>query len=317
MPRRCREVTNEPPPSGEAPVETALGADELEQPAAVAPGQPLDSEAAPEATGQEVEDRPVFSLTTYVLLRHPCEVSPRVFLASLRRGGQRDARLADPQDAEDDERIEAGDVTLTIRGVDTSCEAEKIEAALPQDASGSEHAVLASAHEAHAVLTLRYDASTPRTHVVRMQHRAHAALTEFLPVVGVLWPKAQRWVPVDDLAPLARMAEAPDPSVVSTCVSYRSFPLDGENAGLVLSDSVGLHAFGLPDVQIVSPRPLDDEATGRFHQLVERFFMSGCDLANDSEFSMGDGDSWRVTYTRSAFAPDREVVQLAAVRRPS
>ncbi|MFQ5430679.1 MAG: hypothetical protein ACE5E1_10250, partial [Phycisphaerae bacterium] len=307
--------TNEPPPSGEAPVETGPGADELEQPAAVAPGRLPGSGVGPEGTGQEIEDRPVFSLTSYVLLRNPCEVSPRVFLASLRRGGQRDARLADPQDVEDDERIEAGDMTIAIRGVDTPCEAERIEAALPQDAGRSDHAESVGAHEAHVVVTLRYDASTLRTHVVRMQHRAHAALTEFLPVLGVLWPKAQRWVPVDDLAPLASMADDPDRSVVSTCVSYRSFPLDGENAGLVLSDSVGLHAFGLPDVQMISHGPLDAAATGRFHELVERFFASGCDLANDSEFSLGQGDSWRVTYARSAYAPDREVVQLAAVRR--
>jgi hypothetical protein len=98
--------------------------------------------------------------------------------------------------------------------------------------------------------------------------------------------------------------------MAATCVQRRAFPLPPPNEGLVLLDSLGLAAFGLPDVQIVAADPPGEVVTTAVADLVERFFASECTLTEGSSFEMADQTTWRISLARSAFAPDRRVVQL-------
>ena len=172
-----------------------------------------------------------------------------------------------------------------------------------------------SAHEGHAVLTSTFEALVARDRVIRLHHRAHAALAEFAPVVAVMWPQAERLESADRLAERLQQAEDPDRPMAATYLQFRSLPLDGETAGMFLTDSVGLHAFGLPDLQIITAGPPNESEASELRRLAERFLESGCDLVDGSEFAMADDRPRSVMHGRSAFAPDREIVQIAA-RRP-
>ena len=92
------------------------------------------------------------------------------------------------------------------------------------------------------------------------------------------------------------------------------FPQSEARPGQYVSDSVGLHAFGLPDVQIATETEPDETVSVALYRLVERFFCKGCEEQDGSEIDLADGGRWRVTRCRAVFPPDREVIELAPVK---
>ncbi|MBK8268849.1 MAG: hypothetical protein IPK83_11320 [Planctomycetes bacterium] len=146
---------------------------------------------------------------------------------------------------------------------------------------------------------------------MRLHHHAHAALPEFAPVIAAFWPDARMLTPLDQLPGLLEYARSPAQPMWRTCTHIRGFALAGENEGMFLFDSVGLHAFGLPDVQVIAPAAEEAAARATIDLITQRIFNTGCDLPHGTEFTASDSRVWRVNYTRSAFVPDREVVQLA------
>ena len=260
--------------------------------------QPPDDQAPISSDAPSLPQVVDWSVTTYVLFRRPYDMVPEIFYASLRRNGRRDATMVDSVASERTTRIQAGPVILELCSI-----------AAPLKMPGLQEVV--SEHEAHMILTSAYRTDTPCDQVVRLHHFAHSALAEFAPVLAVLWPSAGRLVWVDDLAGLLSMAAEPDQPMAETCTEIRVLPFDSENGDLIVSDSVGLHAFGLPDVQIVTPGQPSDTAMTALHQLVERLFKSGCDFVDGAEFSLDGGHTWQMTHTRSAIPPDRQVVQIA------
>lgn len=256
-----------------------------------------------------VEEEPRLTFRTEVLFRRACSITPSVFLASLRRNGRRDAVHDESRGLP---RITAGDVQLDFEIATSPLDVALVEEGLTHGEVPADLVEPIRTHASRLVLTSRYHFGTPRDQIVRLHHHAHAALTEFTPVVAALWPDARLITPVSQLSILLGQSQHNSQLMWRTCVHVRGFALTGDNEGMLLFDSVGLHGFGLMDVQIIAPADRQDAARNTLHLITERFYSAGCDLPNGTEYAAGGGDVWRVTYSRSAFAPDREVVQLAA-----
>lgn len=264
--------------------------------------------AAGEESNQSAT-RPL-SLRTEVLFSDECRIPLSVFVASLRRSGRRDAS-ADDETGEEPMCIRIGDAVLEYQIESGSRESSAIEETLVHFDHPAEFGDRVRNHAARVVLTSRYDYGTPRDSIVRLHHFAHAALTEFAPVMAAFWPDARMLTPVEQLAGLLEYSRSPVHAMWRTCAHIRGFALAGENEGMLLFDSVGLHAFGLPDVQVIAPSVNEAAARSAVDLIAERIFQSGCDLPHGTEYTASDGLVWRVNYTRSAFVPDREVVQMA------
>lgn len=250
------------------------------------------------------------SFSTIVLFERPMNLTPTVFLASLRRAGQRDATMSHSSGPDLLAAVEAGTITLRLQSGPGRCAAPELDWAIDTSEEWSEARAVFEHHEAHAVLISEYDPDTPPDAVVRLHHRAHAALMEFASVAAVLWPAAERLDPPNALATMAIQASEAGRSLASTCTTIRRFELDGENAGLVLIDSLGLSAFGLPDVQVIASHPPAEETSTIARQAVERLFAARGEV-EPIELLIDEPDAWRVMRVQSAFAPDREVVQIS------
>lgn len=300
------------------PVEAVTGVPDesqaVDEPALSENGTPaeLTAIAPPEAPADTLPRSP--SISTIVLLRTKCDVAPSVFFASLRRSGQRNALLVEAPDAVGETWIQAGRVVLKLRSEIGPCDPLVLEESLAATTDWPEAASITADHEAHVVLMSDYADATPRDEVIRLLHRAHAALAEFAPVVAVVWAEAGRLVRADDLANLSDRASDMEDPMAETCVQFRVFALSEPNDGLFLSDCVGLHALGLPDIQLITAGKPGEAVIETLHGLAERFLITGCDLADGSAFDMGDGEAWRVTHARGAFPPDREVIQVTVKR---
>jgi hypothetical protein len=251
--------------------------------------------------------------TTCVLLRTAWEPSADVFLASLRRGGLRETEMAEKADGPLPIRFHVGPTTLELLSRASPIPAAEIEYAASQSWEWPDASAAVSAHTAHVLVTTRTTEDVPRADIVRLHRRAHAALAEFAPVLGVMWRDAGRL-----LAPSAIHNDPPeadaDASLVTFCVTFRMFPPSEARPGQYVSDSVGLHAFGLSDVQIATVAEPDETVSIVLYRLVDRFFAAGCEIQDGNEVDMADGGRWRATRCRAVFAPDREVIELVPVK---
>ncbi len=279
-----------------------------------APGQgetPAGAQPTP-APEPAPPEEPRQSFTSCALLEAPCEVAAEVFFASLRRGGLREAELLAGPDGGKTIRIQTGAIILEL-----ACEAGKaaqaeINYAASQSWDWPEAASVAAKHAAHVLLTTRAPERLPRSEVVRLHRRAQAALSEFAPVVAVLWPGAGRLMPVAGPAPSStdEAGDEGEPAATTFCVNFRVFPPAEGQAGLFVSDSVGLHAFGLPDVQTRSEREPDDAVSLVLYKVVEQIFAEGCRTKDGDLLDLGDLGLWRASRVRSRFEPEREVIEL-------
>ncbi len=262
------------------------------------------------------------AMTTFVLLRSARVMAPAAFLASLRRCGRRDATLAGItsnmlDDSDGSGRIKAGDIMLSSRSVASPVDRAQIDEAVARLDRQTPAAKAALEHVAHIAVTTTQRVAASCDDVVRLHHYAHAALTEFAPVVAAFWPEARLLATADELPGLLTQAKDASARMSGTCTQVRSFPLPAPHEDMVLLDSLGLSAFRLPDIQIIAPDPPGDAVTEALAVLVDRFFVSGCEMEDGSTFEMDDRTRWRVSLVRSAFAPDRPVVQLTAERPDS
>jgi hypothetical protein len=256
-------------------------------------------------------DEPTRAFTTYALLGAPCEVAAEVFFASLRRGGLREAELLASPDGGKAIRVRVGEITLELASEAKRASQAEVNYAAAQSWDWPEAATMVSKHVAYVLLTTRTVERTPRSEIVRLHRRAQAALAEFAPVLAVLWPGAGRLTPASGRAEPTG-DETDEPAPTAFCVNFRMFPpVEGE-AGPFVSDSVGLHAFGLPDVQIRGEQEPDDAVSAALYQAAERIFTEGCAIEEGAVLDLGDLGLWRASRVRSRFEPDREVIELTA-----
>lgn len=290
-----------------------------------APGGSLNERSAAqedEAAPADAVPPPRIVFTTIALLQGPRDVAPEVFHASLRRVGQRDAELRAEADdgaaaGSSDQRVavQAGVMILEVTAKVVPLSTAEVQAAAGQTWDWPQAAEVAVGHSAHVVLTSRSPVRTPRAEVVRLHWRAHAALAEFAPILAVLWRAAGKLTPVGAPAESAQTPNGPGEAApdalaaLGCCVSFRAYPAAG-GADRYVSDTVGLHAFNLPDIQAVTEDPPDESVSGAIYELAYRFFTSGCDLREGQEWTCSRGGKWRASHRAARHAPPRNVLQL-------
>lgn len=261
-------------------------------------------------------------IRTFALLARPYHVTLSVLLASMKRAGLRHARLIEPESAAAPSYIEVDGLKIGLDVIEEPVAGRRIETAVEQSGLDDDAVEAVRSHEAQIAVDVAYDRQTARTDAVLTAMRAHAALMEFAPVIAVYWPEAAGIIPAGDSARHVAAGHDDAVALTETCVSQRRFTLDGPNAGLLVLDSIGLSAFGLPDAQVVVSEADQDRGVAALRELSSHFLLQGCDLPDGGHHALADGSYWRVSYTRSAFDPDREVVQIrpdaggAAVNAP-
>ncbi len=249
------------------------------------------------------------TFTTYALLNAPWEATPTVFFASLRRAGRRDAQLMTKGcsgELRTRVRVRAGDVELELVGAATRVPKDELDFAISQLSAPSEAVDISDRHVAHVRFHTECPADTPCRDVVHLHLCAHAALAEFTPVPAVLWPAAGRLVPAADL-------DKPDDSetsLVTMCVRFRVSHADESAAGYFVSDTVGLHAFGLPDVQVITDGEPGEAVASVVRDLAGGVFNEGCDVQNGRILSPIIDDIWESSLESASFPPQRNVIQL-------
>ncbi len=279
------------------------------------PSEAIEESASPRPAPDPpatVSDEPVtvveHEFTTVVLLERTTTMSGEVFLASLRRSGQRDAKLTEPSEHDSAIRVKADRIRLDICSFAEPWQAAD-ESFMPPDTDPD---APLQTHKAFTSITSVFESTIARDDIIRLHHRAHAALAEFAPAIAAVWPAAGRVVTAAELESLRSQANDASEPMAKTCTRLRSFDLDGPAAGMVLCDTLGLTALGLPDIQLIVEKASDDAIQQIARDLADRFLESGCDLENGSEFILADDRTCRITHTWSAFSPDREAIQFVA-----
>ena len=256
--------------------------------------------------------RKPLSFTTISLLRGPWDAAGGVFLASLHRAGRRSAELSPNRRAGDRIELDVDNAKLELMSVPSPVEQARLGYAASQSWDWPQAAETVARHSAHVAITTRSDEETPLAEIVHLHYQAHAALAEFTPVLAVLWPDAGRLVPKSALLGLCQKV-GDGSAQAACCVNYRVYSLEGEDAGCFVSDTVGLHAFGLPDVQIITDGEPDESISAVVYELADRFFTAGWEIKEGDSLSIGDAGRWRATITHSRFAPHRDVIELSAI----
>ena len=248
---------------------------------------------------------------TISLLTRPYHVTPDVFLASLKRSGLRSARLIRSAREQEPTYIEYESVRLGIDVVDAPYDREVVARALARNRATDALRIAGAKHAAHIAVDVAFDHQTPRATALRYIVAAHMALSEFAPVAALLLVEAAVALPAAELAESMRQLDDEARSIAELCVVNRSFQLDEENGGFDLLDTLGLTMFGLPDLQLILRGVATaDEAALTRDALCEQVLREGCHLLHGTDLVDPRDIAWRVSYRRSAFDPDREVVQL-------
>ena len=186
-------------------------------------------------------------------------------------------------------------------------------------ASGATHVALSQTwdwpdaeralHEAQASLSVEFDPDTKTDRFARL-HQLNAtlrALLEHLPVVALHWSSAQRLI--DPQAFIASLAHGG--TVTDHAVNVRLFHISDGRDGELLMDTLGLGAFGLPDLQChfagADPARMGALLAGYAHYLFDKG-----DVLNDDSLVRGieSYDEWPCQREESLAKPARPVVDI-------
>jgi hypothetical protein len=291
-------------------VEDAAASEERRAVPEVAPQVSSSVDSSPERLA--ANDREI-CVRSYALLSRPYHVSLSVLLASMKRAGARDARRIEPDRADAPEFIEWRGLKIGLDVFESPVASASLVETLAESGAADELVQAVRSHEAHIAIDVVYDHQVARPIAIASALHAHAALMEFAPVVAVWWNAGLRLIAAAEVADRATAIEADSRAALETCLTRRRFELDETNAGLVLLDSVGLRAFGLPDAQVIVPLDAATRAADLIDEIAGHLIDRGCDLPDGGKYAATDESDWRVAYRRSAFAPDREVIQLRPV----
>lgn len=245
-------------------------------------------------------------LVSVALLRATWQPAPEVFLASLRRGGERGATLTSGAQGQPI-RLDVDGRSLELDCVARPLPRQQIDDAAAQSWEWPNAAKTAGAQVGHVVFTTRA-AGDSRAASIRLHCRAQLALAEFAPVIAVLWPAAGRLIPLAAISQLDSLAGDFD-LAKATCINFRTYPLEGAEAGRFLCDTVGFSALGVADLEIERDVEPDATITAAIYQRAEQMFAAECDINTDGAMFEHRGTTWQIERARSRFAPDRVVAR--------
>jgi len=249
------------------------------------------------------------------LLELPSEVVAEVFVASLRRGGERAAELVEGGSGGNAILVRIGVVDLRVESRPGAVSHALLEYAARQSWDWPEAREAVAGHAGYVVLTSEAQAEAAPADVVRLHHQAHAALAEFAPMIAALWPGGGILSPPSALQGLRDLAGG-DPSLLTSFVSFRTFPPEEWDGPEFVSDTAGLHAIGLPDYEVATELAPDDRTSAVLYEIAGRAFASPETAGAESAIDLGELGRWRLERGRSRFPPDRDVLVLSPSDEP-
>lgn len=254
------------------------------------------------------------ALTSFALLSSSWQLAPGVLVASLRRCGERMAKLDQQPMGSAAARISVGPVVFEFEYLPGPMARVVIEEAAAQSWDWAEAQAAAEKHAARIRITSRVAAyrdvgESSREAALRLHCRTHQALAEFAPVVAILWPEGGRL-----LAPVRAGLMASEKRgfglAAATAVNFRTFPPES-GSGEFVCDSLGLDSLGLVDVQVRTAAEPDESVSREVYALAQWQFEKGCVLAVDMTWPQ-DNARWRTQPSTSAFGRSRPVIELEA-----
>ncbi len=275
-----------------------------------------DQSAHDSGMAPEPADAPP-SLASWTLLAASWQFVPDVFLASLRRCGQRTARLEGPSVAGKTARFTIGRVTLELEYHSSPMDAAALEEAAALSWDWPEALPSARSHAARIRITTtvsRYDreGDSSRVSALRLHGLAHQALGEFAPVSAIYWPDAGRLLS-PSAAPGGSAVDSAIATASSTAVNFRTFPLDGSEAGRYVCDSMGMDALGLLDMQVTVDGEPDEEVSRALYALAARQLESGMPPDDGLVWPDDAPPRWRIVRASARFGRARPVLRLEPI----
>lgn len=254
------------------------------------------------------------ALTSVALLSNSWQLAPGVLVASLRRCGERMAKLDQQPTGSAAARISVGPVVFEFEYMSGPLPRAVIEEAAAQSWDWTEAQAGAEKHAARIRITSRVAAyrdagESSREAALRLHCRTHQALAEFAPVVAILWPEGGRL-----LAPVRAGLLASEKRgfglAAATAVNFRTFPPES-GSGEFVCDSIGLDSLGLVDVQVRTAAEPDESISRDVYALAQWQFERGCLPAADMTWPQ-DNTRWRICPASSVFGRSRPVMELEA-----
>lgn len=253
------------------------------------------------------------SLVSWVLLSKSWQFVPDVFLASLRRAGERSARLDGPITS-GAARFAIGRILLEVECFGGAAPAGEVTDAVLQSWDWPEAASTVRTHAARVRFTTRVaryamQGENSRPAILRLHVLAHRALAEFAPACANWWPGAARLLS-PDMQPRDADDERPILLAAATAVSFRTLPLDGDLTGHFVCDSMGLDTLGLLDVQVSVEGEPDESVSRALYALAARQLEMNEVPEEGMPWPSDGSPRWRLRRGPARFGRPREVLLL-------
>lgn len=252
-------------------------------------------------------------LVSWVLLSKTWQFVPDVFLASLRRAGERSARLDGPITS-GAARFAIGRLLLEVEYFSGAAPAKEIAEAISQSWDWPEAASTVRTHAARVRFTTRVEryamqGENSRPAILRLHGLAHRALAEFAPACANWWPGAARLLS-PDTQPRDAGDERPILLAAATAVSFRTLPLDGDLTGHFVCDSMGLDTLGLLDIQVSVEGEPDESVSRALYALAARQVERNEVPEEGMPWPSDGSPRWRLRRGPACFGRPREVLLL-------
>lgn len=255
--------------------------------------------------------KPTRRMQSCLLLKAPSNLSHQVVVASLRRAGERRATLVESKAGPHGSTIRVGNLDVVVESHSRAILPDEVAAAAAQSWDWPEAAAEAARHSAHVTITTTSTTlgEASPAEILRLHVMLQHALFEFVQIVGAFWPAAQRLIRADQIAALTRQTDDFE-LAKSTCLTFRVFPMADPDEGRFLSDVVGLHAFGLPDAQVITDAEPDASTSELLYRAARESFSRNSPVDALIESDENVRSHWTVNRVAATFPPDREVVRF-------
>lgn len=130
-------------------------------------------------------------------------------------------------------------------------------------------------------------------------------------VVRHVSPLAIHWLPSQRVVDPTRLLAASDLDVTTAAVNVRMFRVEGRSEGEIVMDTLGMAAFGLPDLQCHFRGLEPGRVAGMLFAYADYLFKNG-DVIEDGNTVEGiiPGRKWRCQHEEAIVAPKRIVVDI-------
>lgn len=185
---------------------------------------------------------------------------------------------------------------------------DELGAALRQSWTWSGASEIAARCRASLTLADFFGAGLDRRIRLALFHGAMSTLLELLPIRAIQWMPSQQVISPGAYVEQLQRGEG----LRGSAINVRKFRINTAEGPVHLIDTMGLHAFGLPDLQC---RYVDEDTARMRALLLDRaaalFDEGESFIARGAVTGLGEGDEWPFVPATSSAEPKRPVLDLS------